>query len=98
MTRVSDKKLMKLRKRALETFLPNVLLKTCVVFFPHTVKYIMVEKPRNEDEDENESGPVMVEKRVCKVANECRLKYEDLTVVEANELQLTEDTLDEVIP
>jgi len=56
----------------------------------------MVEKARPENADENSSEPVMVEKRVCEVANLCALRYEELTVVEAKEIELTEDALNEV--
>jgi len=85
------------REHALRTFSSNVPSKTCVVFFPHTVRYVTVEKPRNGNEGANPSaGPAMAEKRVCEVANSCALKYEELVVVEAKDVQLTEDTLDEV--
>lgn len=61
----------------------------------------MVEKPPEEDgggggEEEPSNKPVMVEKRVCEVANACALKYEELMVIEAKEIQLTEDTLRQV--
>jgi len=62
----------------------------------------MVKTPREEGESieeefENPSTePVMIEKRVCDVANSCALKYEELIVVEAKEVELTEDTLNEV--
>lgn len=60
----------------------------------------MVEKPPEEDGggggEESTNKPVMVEKRVCEVANACALKYEELMVIEAKEIQLTEDTLRQV--
>lgn len=94
---------MKIREHALRQFSYNVVLKTCVVFFPHTIKYVMVEKLQDggdgakDDQLENPPAePEMVEKRVCEVANSCALKYEELIVVEAREVELTEDTLNEV--
>lgn len=99
---VSDQRMIKVREHVLRQFSFNVPLKTCVVFFPHTIKYIMVKTPREEGESieeefENPSTePVMIEKRVCDVANSCALKYEELIVVEAKEVELTEDTLNEV--
>lgn len=89
---------MKVREHSLKQFSAVVQTQTCVVFFPHTVKYVMVEKPPDEGAEElSESAePVMVEKRVCEVANACALKYEELIVVEAKEVQLTEDTLHQV--
>jgi len=62
----------------------------------------MVEKPREEEEGTEKElknafvEPVMIEKRVCEVANSCALKYEELIVVEAKDIELTEDTLNEV--
>lgn len=55
----------------------------------------MVEKP-TEEGDEVPDEPVMVEKRVCDVATACSLKYGEFTVNEATEMQLTEDTLNQV--
>lgn len=94
----SDDKMMKAKEHYLKSFSVNIQKQTCVMFFPHTVKYIMVEKSPEEGVEElNEPPePVMVEKRVCEVANWCALKYEELIVVEAKEIQLTEDTLNEV--
>lgn len=60
----------------------------------------MVEKPPEEgveEPDDPAAPPVMVEKRVCEVANTCALNYEELMVVEAREVQLTEETLHQVI-
>lgn len=87
-----------MREHYLKQFAINVQMQTCVLFFPHTVEYIMVEKPPEEGAEELEvpPEPVMVEKRVCEVANSCALKYEELIVVEAKEVQLTEETLNEV--
>lgn len=90
---------MKVREHTLKKFSVNVQMQTCVVFFPHTVTYVLVEKPPEEgvtEELEESAEPVMIEKRVCEVANSCALKYEEFIVVEAKEVQLTEDTLDEV--
>lgn len=91
---------MKVLVHTLKAFSVEIQMQTCVVFFPHTISYIMVEKPREESEIEagdEPAEPVMVEKRVCEVANTCSLKYEELILVEAKEVQLTEDTLNEVI-
>lgn len=94
----SDDRMMKVREHYLKQFAVNVQMQTCVLFFPHTVKYIMVEKPPEEGTEEltEPSEPVMVEKRVCEVANSCALKYGELIVIEAKEVQLTEETLNEV--
>ncbi|XP_015370133.1 PREDICTED: uncharacterized protein LOC107166108 [Diuraphis noxia] len=35
----------------------------------------------------------MIEKRVCEVANSCASKYEELIVIEAKEVKLTEENL-----
>lgn len=89
----------KVWEHALKKFTANVQMQTCIVFFPHTIKYIMVEKPPEDGSgggEEPTDKPVMVEKRVCDVANACALKYEELMVVEAKEIQLTEDTLRQV--
>lgn len=96
---VSDKRMMKVRERALKQFSYNIQMQTCVMFFPHTVQYIMVEKPLEEGAEELDEPPepVMIEKRVCEVANSCASKYEELIVIEAKELKLTEDKLSEVI-
>lgn len=90
---------MKVREHYLKQFAVNVQMQTCVLFFPHTVEYIMVEKLPEEGAEERTEPPpepVMVEKRVCEVANSCALKYEELIVIEAKEVQLTEETLNEV--
>lgn len=95
----SDDRMMKVREHYLKQFAVNVQMQTCVLFFPHTVEYIMVEKPPEEGDEELAEPPpepVMVEKRVCEVANSCALKYEELIVIEAKEVQLTEETLNEV--
>jgi len=96
---VSDNRMMKVRERALKQFSYNIQMQTCVMFFPHTVQYIMVEKPLEEDAEELDEPPepVMIEKRVCEVANSCASKYEELIVIEAKEVKLTEDKLSEVI-
>lgn len=96
---VSDKRMIKVRERSLKQFSYNIQMQTCVMFFPHTVKYIMVEKPLEEDAEELDEPPepVMIEKRVCEVANSCASKYEELIVIEAKEVKLTEDKLFEVI-
>jgi len=95
---ISDKRMMKVRERALKKFSYDIQMQTCVMFFPHTVKYIMVEKPIEDDAQELDKPlePVMVEKRVCEVANSCATKYEELIVIEAKDVELTEDNLNEV--
>lgn len=89
---------MKAREHSLKKFSVNIQIQTCVIFFPHTVKYIMVEKSVDDDSEElvKPPEPIMVEKRVCEVANLCASKYEELIVIEDNEVELTEDTLNEV--
>jgi len=95
---VSDKRMMEERERALEKFSYSIQMQTCVMFFPHTVKYIMVEKPLEEGAEELDEPPepVMIEKRVCEVANSCASKYEELIVIEAKEVKLTEESLHQV--
>jgi len=95
---ISDKRMMKVRERALKQFSYDIQMQTCVMFFPHTVKYIMVEKPIEEGAEELEEPPEpeMIEKRVCEVANSCASKYEELIVIEAKEVNLTEDSLYQV--
>lgn len=95
---VSEKRMMKVRERALKQFSYSIQMQTCVMFFPHTVKYIMVEKPLEEDAAELDEPPepVMIEKRVCEVANSCASKYEELIVIEAKEVKLTEESLHQV--
>jgi len=58
----------------------------------------MVEKPIEDDVQELDKPPepLMVEKRVCEVANSCAAKYEELIVIDAKEVELTEDNLNEV--
>lgn len=89
---------MKVREHSLKKFSANVQMQTCVVFFPHTIKYVMVEKPPEEGAEELDepSEPVMVEQRVCELAKKCAWKYEELNVVDAKERQLTEETLNDV--
>lgn len=90
---------MKVREHALKKFSVNVHMLTCVVFFPHTVTYVMMEKPPEEgavEGLEESSEPIMITKRVCEVANSCALKYGEFIVIEARDVQLTEDTLNEV--
>ncbi|VVC27942.1 Thioredoxin-like fold,Domain of unknown function DUF4746,Thioredoxin, conserved site [Cinara cedri] len=97
--KIRDDRMMKVREHSLKKFSVNVQMQTCVVFFPHTITYVMVEKPSKEDaveELEELPEPIMIEKRVCEVANLCALKYEEFIVVEAKEIQLTEDTLEEM--
>ncbi|CAH1731908.1 unnamed protein product [Aphis gossypii] len=96
--KLRDKRMMKVRERALKQFSYNIQMQTCVMFFPHTVQYIMVEKPLEEGAEELDEPPepVMIEKRVCEVANSCASKYEELIVIEAKELKLTEDKLSEM--
>jgi len=90
--------MVKVREHSLKQFSVNIQMQTCVVFFPHTVKCIMVEAPVEEDVKELDKPPepAMVEKTVCEVANLCASKYEELIVIEANEVELTEDNLNEV--
>lgn len=89
---------MKVRERALKKFSYEIQMQTCVMFFPHTIKYIMVEKPIEDGAGELEEPPEpeMIEKRVCEVANSCASKYEELIVIEAKEVKLTEDSLYQV--
>lgn len=89
---------MKAREYYLKRFTAVVPLQTCVVYFPHTIKYVMEEKPPEEgaEKPEEPAEPVMVEKRVCDVATECSLKYAEFTVNSALEVQLTEDKLNQV--
>ncbi|XP_025192829.1 uncharacterized protein LOC112592883 [Melanaphis sacchari] len=96
--KLRDKRMMKVRERSLKQFAYNIQKQTCVMFFPHTVKYIMVEKPPEDSAEElnNTSEPVMIKKRVCEVANSCASKYEELIVIEAKEVRLTEDNLNEL--
>ncbi|XP_022160062.1 thioredoxin domain-containing protein 3 homolog [Myzus persicae] len=93
--KIRDGRMMKIKERALKQFSYDIQMQTCVMFFPHTVKYIMVEKPLEEGAEELEEPPepVMIEKRVCEVANSCASKYEELIVIEAKEVKLTEDSL-----
>jgi len=95
---ISDKRMMKVKERAFKKLSFNVQMQTCVMFFPHTIKYIMVEKPMEIDAEELDEPPepVMVRKRVCEVANSCASKYEELIVIEAKEVQLTDETLYDV--
>ncbi|XP_015368919.1 PREDICTED: uncharacterized protein LOC107165271 [Diuraphis noxia] len=74
-------------------------MQTCVMFFPHTVKYIMVEKKIEDDAEQldKSSESVMIEKRVCEVANSCATKYEELIVIDAKEVELTEDNLNDLL-
>jgi hypothetical protein len=90
--------MMKAREYYLRRFSVNIPLQTCVVYFPHTIEYIMVEKPPEEGAElsEEPNEPVMVEKRVCNVATACSPKYAEFTVNEAIEMQLTEDKLNQV--
>lgn len=90
--------MMKKREHSLKQFSVNVQMQTCVMFFPHTIKYIMVEKPIEDDTKELDKPlePVMIEKRVCEVANSCATKYEELIVIDAKDVELTEDNLNEV--
>ncbi|XP_060856925.1 uncharacterized protein LOC132934607 [Metopolophium dirhodum] len=92
---IRDKRMMKVRERALKQFSYTIQMQTCVMFFPHTVKYIMVEKPIEDGAEELEEPPEpeMIQKRVCEVANSCASKYEELIVIEAKEVNLTEDSL-----
>ncbi|KAL4104761.1 hypothetical protein QTP88_020038 [Uroleucon formosanum] len=92
---IRDKIMMKVRERALKKFSYEIQMQTCVMFFPHTIKYIMVEKPIEDGAGELEEPPEpeMIEKRVCEVANSCASKYEELIVIEAKEVKLTEDSL-----
>ncbi|XP_060844802.1 uncharacterized protein LOC132924475 [Rhopalosiphum padi] len=96
--KLRDKRMMKVRERALNEFSYNIQMQTCVMFFPHTVQYIMVEKPLEDDAEELDEPPepVMIKKRVCEVANSCASKYEELIVIEAKEVKLTEDSLYEL--
>ncbi|XP_027839920.2 thioredoxin domain-containing protein 3 homolog isoform X2 [Aphis gossypii] len=96
--KIRDFRMMKAREHSLKQFSVNIQIQTCIVFFPHTVKYIMVEKPVEDDSEElvKPPEPIMVEKRVCEVANLCASKYEELIVIEDNEVELTEDTLNEL--
>ncbi|VVC37217.1 Nucleoside diphosphate kinase-like domain,Domain of unknown function DUF4746 [Cinara cedri] len=96
--KIKNERMMKVKEYHLKKFSLNVQMHTCVMFFPHTVSYIMVEKvPEEGAEDFDESAePVMVEKRICEVANTCALKYEEFMVVEAKEIQLTSETLEEM--
>ncbi|XP_060863647.1 thioredoxin domain-containing protein 3 homolog isoform X1 [Metopolophium dirhodum] len=96
--KIRDYRMMKKREHSLKQFSVNIQMQTCVMFFPHTVKYIMVEKPIEDDAQELDKPPepVMVEKRVCEVANSCATKYEELIVIEAKDVELTEDNLNEL--
>jgi len=95
---VIDKRMMKVRERALKQFSYNIQMQTCVMFFPHTVKYIMIEKSLEAGAEELDEPPepVMIKKRVCEVANSCASKYEELIVIEAKEVKLTEESLYQV--
>jgi hypothetical protein len=89
--------MVKVREHSLKQFSVNIQMQTCVVFFPHTVKCIMVEAPVEDVKElDKPPEPAMVEKTVCEVANLCASKYEELIVIEANEVELTEDNLNEV--
>jgi len=90
--------MLKKREYSLKQFSVNIQMQTCVMFFPHTVKYIMVEKQIEDDAEQLDkpSESVMVEKRVCEVANSCATKYEELIVIDAKEVELTEDNLNDV--
>ncbi|XP_060842938.1 uncharacterized protein LOC132923123 isoform X2 [Rhopalosiphum padi] len=96
--KIRDFRMVKVREHSLKQFSVNIQMQTCVVFFPHTVKCIMVEAPVEEDVKELDKPPepAMVEKTVCEVANLCASKYEELIVIEANEVELTEDNLNEM--
>lgn len=87
--------MVKIREHAISKFVANVQKQTCVLFFPHTIKYVMVEKPPEEGMKTPEE-PVMQEQRVCDLATICARKFEELIIVDAKEIQLTEDTLNEV--
>ncbi|XP_022174183.1 uncharacterized protein LOC111036466 isoform X2 [Myzus persicae] len=95
---IRDYRMMKKREHSLKQFSVNVQMQTCVMFFPHTIKYIMVEKPIEDDTKELDKPlePVMIEKRVCEVANSCATKYEELIVIDAKDVELTEDNLNEM--
>jgi hypothetical protein len=89
----------KAREYFLRRFSVNIPLQTCVVYFPHTIEYIMVEKHTeggNPEVSEEPTEPVMEEKMVCKVADACWTKYAEFMVDEAIEFQLTADELDQV--
>ncbi|XP_025414202.1 thioredoxin domain-containing protein 3-like isoform X2 [Sipha flava] len=96
--KIIDDRMMKAREYYLRRFSVNIPLQTCVVYFPHTIEYIMVEKPPEEGAElsEEPNEPVMVEKRVCNVATACSPKYAEFTVNEAIEMQLTEDKLNQM--
>ncbi|KAL5241449.1 hypothetical protein ACI65C_008859 [Semiaphis heraclei] len=95
---IRDYRMMKKREYSLKQFSVNIQMQTCVMFFPHTVKYIMVEKQIEDDAEQLDkpSESVMVEKRVCEVANSCATKYEELIVIDAKEVELTEDNLNDM--
>lgn len=86
------------REHALKQFTVHVQTQTCIVFFPHTINYVLVEKPPEEGVMQNEEPPesVMEERMVCELARVCALNYQELITIEAKEVQLTEDTLNEV--
>lgn len=89
---------MKVRERILNNFSQNVQMETCVMFFPHTVTYVMEEKAPEvgAEELDEDAEPVMVEKRVCEVANKSVSNYSGFRVSYIKDVQLTEDTLSEV--
>lgn len=89
---------MRVRERILKNFSQNVQMETCVMFFPHTVTYVMEEKaPEAGDEELDEDAErVMVEKRVCEVANQSVSNYNGFKVSYIKDVQLTDDTLSEV--
>ncbi|XP_050429288.1 uncharacterized protein LOC126838695 isoform X2 [Adelges cooleyi] len=92
---VRGERMIKIREHALKKFVQNVQKQTCVMFFPHTIKYVMVEKPVEEGMEPPDE-PVMQEQRVCDIATTCARKFEELIIIDAKELQLTEDTLNEL--
>lgn len=102
--KLRNDRMLQIRERSLKKFTENVKMETCVLYFPHTIKSIMVEAlPEDGAEEEAEeevksTKPIMVEKRVCDVANSCTLKYKEheIFVVDTKEVQLTKEMLDEV--
>ncbi|XP_025204110.1 thioredoxin domain-containing protein 3-like [Melanaphis sacchari] len=94
--KIRDFRMMKAREHSLKKFSVNIQNQTCVMFFPHTINCIMVEKPVDAEELDKPSEPVMVEKSVCEVASLCASKYEELIIIETTEMELTEDNLNEI--
>ncbi|XP_050526779.1 uncharacterized protein LOC126897310 isoform X3 [Daktulosphaira vitifoliae] len=93
--RIRAERMVKIREHAIKKFVPNIQKQTCVIFFPHTIKYVMVEKSP-EDGMETLDEPIMHEQRICDLATVCARKFEELIVIDAKEVQLTEDTLNEI--